>query len=125
MNYETLNYELIKSIPELEKAAKKEFDRWKEGEEEEPPQHVFFGYVLNPFLLEKLTTMENPDLLNRVFEFLETMALSGDEDVVGVLTATVLERIGDDKMLLERARPLMGENTLRMSHEVERSWGRE
>jgi hypothetical protein len=93
--------------------------------EEETLQHVFFGDVLNKFLIKELDTMKKESLLERIFRFLEAMATCEDEDVRGVLTATVLERLGDDKEILKHARSLMGKETLRFSHEVEKSWGRE
>lgn len=86
---------------------------------------VFFGDVLNPFLLEELSTMRNRELLQRIFNFLESMAVSGDKEVGWVLTASILERLGDDKIILERARSLMEPETLKLSHEVEKSWSRE
>jgi hypothetical protein len=53
------------------------------------------------------------------------MALSPDEQVTDLLGAGILERIGDDKELLKRARSLMGKKTLEGSHIVEKGWGRE
>ncbi|MFC2063104.1 hypothetical protein ACFLS8_04090 [Chloroflexota bacterium] len=69
--------------------------------------------------------MKNENLLKRVFSFLELMAISKYWDVRDVLSATILENLGDDRAVLIRARPLMGNKTLKLSHQVERFWGRE
>jgi hypothetical protein len=123
MRYETLIKELTNSFPEMKELINEELER--EASFNEPLPHVFFGYVFNPFILEELASMRNKELLKRMFKFLELMAISKDKDVKGVLTATILERLGDDKNILERARKLMGKETSKLSHQVERSWGRE
>jgi hypothetical protein len=122
MIYRTLVIKLIKTFPELEDLYKKEMD-WSGTID--PLPHIIFGDVLNPFIKKQIIKMENLELLNRIFHFLEQMANSEDEDVQGVLTATVLEWLGDDKVILEKARKLMGKETLRLSHEVEKMLGRE
>ena len=119
MKYETLIMEFVKSFPELKERSDSEFERWQG---DEPPVHVFFGYVLNPFLLEQLTALDNPKLLHRIFEFLELMAESNDENVRDVLIATVLERLGDDKKILESAKIFMKSKTREMSDKVEKFW---
>jgi hypothetical protein len=123
MNIDTLITDFIIQFPELEVAAKKELKRW-EGEEE-VPHDVFFGYILNPFLEKELVSGKNKSFLQRIFSFLEVIALSQDERVRWVLSTTILEKLGDDKKILQKARSLMGSNTLRMSHEVEKYLGRE
>jgi len=124
MNYKTLIDEFMNDFPELIELAEKK-PWWKENEEHEPLVHIFAGDIFNPYLIEQLSVGQNEDLLNRIFEFLELMAISEDTFVKEVLTDTILERLGDDKQILEKARAFMRSNTLRMSHEVERFLGRE
>jgi hypothetical protein len=124
MNYKTLIDEFINNFPDLTKLA--EEDTWWKGDEEyEPNVYVFVGSIFNRYLIEQLSILQNEDLLNRIFDFLESMAVSEDASVREVLTDGILEVLGDDKQILERARAFMKSNTLRMSHEVEKSWGRE
>jgi hypothetical protein len=125
MKYDNIIKEFIASFPEIERLSNQEILKWKDEESPEPPAHVFFGNVLNLFLVEELKIMKNNSLLERIFHFLELMATSGNEDVRGILTATVLEYLGDDKEILTKARSLMGKETLKLSHEVEKTWGRE
>ena len=122
MKYDELVSELLDSVPELNKRFINEMD-WTSTSKSLP--HIVFGDVLNPFLLEELSNTNNIKLLNRIFIFLETMALSEDKNIRDVLTDTVLERLGDDKEILKKARVLMGNETLKLSHDVEKHLGRE
>jgi hypothetical protein len=121
MNYEMLNDMLIQNVPELKQAYLKELEWW---DGEQPGAHNIFGDVLNPYLIERLDQMDDEKVLKRVFNFLESMALSEDEKVKEVLTCTVLERLGDDTKILERAEAFMGENTKKLSQDVEKGLGR-
>jgi len=122
MKQTELTRRLLNAIPELTDAYKELLAWWGGGEE--PGQHVIFGDVLNPFLLGLLESMSNEELLIRVFNLLDTMAIDEDIRVKEVVVVTVLERLGDDKVLLERARLYMKPNTRKLSDEVEKFWGR-
>ncbi|MBT3362768.1 MAG: hypothetical protein HN929_13345 [Chloroflexi bacterium] len=122
MKYENLNIELIKRFPELADAAKKVF-AWMQGEK--PGPHIFYGDFLNPLLIEELSTLNNPEFIDKIFEFLEEMALSDDVEIQNVVIVTVLEQLGDDKNILNRARTFMRGRTTQFSHEIEKLWGRE
>jgi hypothetical protein len=123
MRYETLVKELVNSFPELDESVKKELEDPVYHNEILP--HILFGHVFRHFIVKELSSMKDKKLLERIFKFLETMAISEDKEVKGVLTASILEYLGDDKNILDRARLLMGNETIRLSHEVEKSWGRE
>jgi hypothetical protein len=122
MNYDNLIQCFLETFPEFKEVATKESKWW---DEEIPLVHIFFIYVLNPYLEKEFKNTENPVLLEKIFRFLEKMAISDDEGVQEVLGVTILERLGDDKKILEMAREKMGPNTLKMSHEIEKGWGRE
>lgn len=116
---------LIEKIPEL----KEEYEEnvsgfWKGESVENIGLHNIFGDVLDPFLIEALENKGNDELLTRIFSFLEEMAISPDPHIREVLAVTVLERVGDDKALLKRARKFMKEETRKASDEVEKGWGR-
>jgi hypothetical protein len=125
MKYNDIIDEFINCFPEFEQKSKQEIQKWKKEDPPEPPAHVFFAYVLNKQLVEELRSMKNISLLYRIFDFMELMATSGDEDVRGILNATILEYLGDDPKILKKARSLMGTATLKFSEEVEKMWGRE
>ncbi|MEW6141996.1 MAG: hypothetical protein AB1597_02420 [Chloroflexota bacterium] len=124
MTYKDLVDNLIKAVPEIADAYNK-YLKWSGRTRDDPLPHVVFGDVLlQRFLLEELSTMKNTELLNRIFDFFELMAVSDDKDVRDVLSDTVLERIGDDKRILENARSLMRRNTRELSDKAERFLGR-
>jgi hypothetical protein len=125
MNYKTLIDEFMGNFPDVKKSAEQDTYWMADEEYEEPLVHVFVGDHFNPYLIEQLSVLKDEDLLNRIFEFLESMAISEDTSVREVLTTTILEQLGDDKQILERARAFMRSNTLKMSHEIERFLGRE
>jgi hypothetical protein len=125
LTHENLIPSFLADFPQFREMAEKEKKWWWNKDNDGPMSHIFFGNILNPFLVKQLSTFKNKRLLYRIFNFLELMANSKDEDVVGVLYATILEYLGDDKKILKRARFLMGEKSLELSHKVERGWGRE
>ena len=78
-----------------------------------------------PCILERLAYEEqNKDLLDRTFAFFEKMACASEE-VRELLLYAVLEKLGDDKAVLAKARLLMGAKTLEYSRQVEAFLGRE
>lgn len=90
---------------------------------EEVLNHVFFG-ELNDYLIELLRKDIETELLIRLFEFYESMELKGDTLVQEVLSCSVLERLGDEKEILEIAYKYMGKETRIASDNIERTWGR-
>jgi hypothetical protein len=122
MEYKNLISLFINNFPELNIESMKEVESWGD---EEIPVHVFFGNILIPFLEQSLVTMDKPELLQRIFIFLEKMALSDDKKVREVLSDSILEVLGDDDQQLKNARGFMKERTLEMSHNIEKALGRE
>jgi hypothetical protein len=90
-----------------------------------PPVHVFFGDVLNKYLVHELQVSYDPALLSRIFNFMNMMAKSKDQEVRAVLTDTILEYLGDDKDVLKIARSFMKPETLQLSFQIELHLGRE
>lgn len=113
--------ELVKQIPEIKNLLLEELNWWRG---EEPGLHNIFGNVLNPFLVELLAKEGEEELKVRIFGFLEQMAISPDEYVENILAVTVLERLGDDKSILEEAYKYMGAQTRITSDQIEIGWGR-
>jgi hypothetical protein len=126
ITFENIIDQFLEEFPEFRQKAEEERDQWYPDPDEKPLQYAFFGIVLNPYLMEEgLVKMDNPQLLRKLFLFMEKMALSTDERINGLLGVEILEGIGDDKKLLQRARKLMGKKTLEISLAVEKSLGRE
>ena len=86
--------------------------------------HVIWSLVLVPCIIELFKEHgANKDMLIRTFDFFEEMASSGEE-VRELLLYSVLEKLGDDKDILNASIPLMGKNTLKFSEQVENFLGR-
>lgn len=89
--------------------------------------HVVYGDILVERFLIPLLACPTEDVatLRRIFDFLESVAATGDGYGSGVIKVTVCERLGNKKEELARARRYMGPETLKLSHEIEKFWGRE
>ena len=120
--YKDLTTTFLNESPEFRQAAEMD-DSWQDSDG--PLVGVFFARMLKEFFERELFERQKPDLVKRLFAFMERMALSKDEGIRGVLNTEILEYFGDDKELLIRARALMLPKTLSLSHKVEKSWGRE
>lgn len=119
LQYEQLDQELLKSIPELGPLYDKEMEWWKD---EKPGAHIIFGDLLNPFLHWLLEEGVNQALIRRIFIFLEKMANSSDVRVQEVVAVTVLEALMDKKIILEKAKEYMGQSTMRVLTDLEKFW---
>lgn len=86
--------------------------------------HVIWSLGLVPCIIEMLREHEiNKNTLLKSFDFFEQMATL-DEDVRELLLYSVLEKLGDDKEVLNTSITLMGRNTLKYSEQVENFLGR-
>jgi hypothetical protein len=112
---------VAEALPELRPRLDEVLTYWHD---EEPGLHVLVGETLNPWLVAELAVPANDETLRRAFAFVEELATT-DDALENVVCVTVCAQLGDDSALLERARPMMGERTLALSHEIERFWGRE
>jgi len=113
---------LVDAVPELRSQYEQEVKWWGE---EEPGAHNIYGDLLTPHLISLLKSDEQEDTLKRIFALLEKLANHEDVHVQEVVAFSVLEQLGGDKELLQKARRYMGPKTLQFSHEVEKSWGRQ
>ncbi|WP_222127328.1 hypothetical protein [Bacillus sp. X1(2014)] len=52
------------------------------------------------------------------------MATQGNDDVVNILCVTILERLGDDRKVLNNAGKYMGKETRILSDETEKGCGK-
>jgi hypothetical protein len=85
--------------------------------------HVFFGEC-NDYFIELIEKEKDIPKIKELFDFLELMAISEDDDVKELLSVTILERFGDSNKLLKIAFKYMGSETKKASNEIERFWGR-
>lgn len=89
---------------------------------EELLPHVYFGEC-NEFFINCINE-DKLEVLQRIFNLFEIMATQGNDDVVNILSVTILERLGDDRKVIDTARKYMGKETRKLSDETEKGWGR-
>ncbi len=119
LTYDNLISTFLDEFPEFRETAEEHRDDWQEDEEHDTLIYVFFGWLTDP-IKEQISQNKNKELLKRLFQFFERMANSR-EIVKTVLGVEILESFAGYKEILENARKYMGENTLKMSYEIE-SW---
>lgn len=113
---------LLEIIPEVHPLYDKLLERWED--EEKPGLHIIFGDILTPYIIDLLEQDNKSERLKRIFDFLEEMAVSNDNYVKEVLAFSVLEHLGDNPIILKKAKMYMGYETKKSSDEVEEFWGR-
>lgn len=118
MNRELLIKEFLKCFPEYLNL----YNEHLEDYDGDFLAHVFFGDILNPKLLELLEDNQDIKEIEKIFSFLDRMAIEGDLDVQEVLTVTILERLGGDQDLLKKGYFYMGKATRKCSDEIEEFW---
>jgi 2-hydroxy-3-keto-5-methylthiopentenyl-1-phosphate phosphatase len=97
LNKENIIQKTLESILETQPLFKKELE-WCD----EITPHIFFGDVLDPYIIKLLNKNVNQNELKAIFDFFEQMASSNDLYVQQVLATTVLERLGDDDLVLKK-----------------------
>jgi len=95
LEYERLPVESVSLIPELRVPFEAE-RRWWSGEP--PPPHVFFGDVFSTFLVGELQRGNRPELLKRLFGFVEDMANHPDARVQELVQQSVLANLCNEHL---------------------------
>lgn len=82
--------------------------------------HVVFGMVIVPYILYIVQNNKTLEI-NKVFSFLENMAICEDIKIKEVLDFTVLEQLVDERQdVLGQCKQYMKKNTLEHCEEVEK-----
>lgn len=117
LKYDTLMSRLVEVVPELKARIVEEVERWGD---EQPGVYIIFEDILVPFIFEMLRSQDKSDILHRIFDFLEQMALHPDEDIRNVVEVGVCESMSGrwDKGILAQAREYMGPATGYLSHRI-------
>lgn len=110
---------MLEAIPEVMPLYKEELSWW-----DEILPHIVFGDVLNRYVINLLIVNKEISIIKRIFNFYEEMALSSDLYIRQILTTTVLERLGDEKKILNTAKKYMGLQTIECLKETNKALGR-
>lgn len=82
--------------------------------------HIMFGMIIVPYILYIIHNKKTPEI-NKIFSFLEEMAMCENIKVNEVLDFTILEQLVDEGHdTLEQCKQYMGINTLKHCEEVEK-----
>ena len=120
LTYSDLSKRLLEAVPELRIPYEQQL---KISSGEDPGPHIVFGDVLAPYLVFLLESGQREDIVRRIFEFLEELAVHPDIHVQEVIAQAVVERLAEDKALLSAARKYIGPRTLQFVQEAGDFWG--
>jgi len=119
LNYNNVDEELLKILPELRPLYDRELESWKG---QKPGQYIIFEDLLRSYILPLLDSRENDEVMRRIFGFFESMAESEDIQVVNLLQVGELEFLITRSPLLSMAWRYMGEKTKALTRETAKIW---
>ncbi|MGB8452337.1 MAG: resolvase [Anaerocolumna sp.] len=85
---------------------------------------VIIEDVFMPKVLKLLVEETNTDLIKRIFNYFEEVSHCDDEHLLNIFSVTVLEVLGNDKVILKIAQKYMGPKTIQLQVEADKSLGR-
>jgi hypothetical protein len=85
---------------------------------------VIIEDVFMPKVIELLSKNENTKLLHDIFIYFEEVSNCEDEYLINIFSITVLEILGNDKVILKTAQEYMGPKTKQLQNEADRNLGR-
>jgi len=80
--------------------------------------------IFMPKIISLLCEDQNISLLNEIFEYFEEVLKSDNAYLVNIMKITILEVLGNDKVILAKAQKYMGAKTKEMQIEADRGIGR-
>lgn len=80
--------------------------------------------IYMPLIADELQAEENPLLLHALFRLLENACAGENQELHDILSSTVLEALGNDPSILQKAQNYMGTVTKQMQIEADRRLGR-
>jgi hypothetical protein len=119
LSYDDLSSKLIEEFPELRARYEDELKWW---DSEKPGQHIVYGDIFTPFLVELLESGKDHERLERAFALIEALISSEDVRVQEVAVVTVLEYLQGKPNLLKLAEPYLGTLASRAVRDLARFW---
>ena len=119
LRYDDLSSKLIEEFPELRARYEDEIKWWGS---ERPGQHIVYGDIFTPFLLELLQSGKDRHRLERAFALIEALLSSEDVKVQEVAVVTVLEYLQGKQNLLKVAEPFLGSLASSAVRDLEQFW---
>ena len=63
---------------------------------------MFFGDLINVHLVELLTNEVDISRIEKIFNFINKMYMTGEDDIKNVVLVTIFEYLGDDSLILKK-----------------------
>lgn len=86
--------------------------------------HVFFGDIINKQLFELLKYDRDGERAAALLNFIDDFYLQGDDDCKNIAIVTILEYLGDDRGVLEKAFKYINKELVEEAIINEKAWGR-
>ena len=80
--------------------------------------------IYMPLITAELRTEDHPQLLHALFRLLENACSDKNQELRDILSSTILEALGNDHFILQKAQNYMGTVTKQMQIEADRHLGR-
>jgi len=80
--------------------------------------------IFMPPILKLLSENKEQQLLESIFKYFEEIVNSDDSHLINVFSITVLEILGNDKVILETAKQYMGTKTIVLQIKADEELGR-
>lgn len=80
--------------------------------------------IFMPIILNLLSENMEQQLLENIFRYFEDIVNSDDSHLINVLSITVLEMLGNDRVILKKAKHYMGPKTSVIQIKVDEELGR-
>jgi len=80
--------------------------------------------IFMPQIIKLLSENKNIKLLENIFKYFEEISNCKDAHLINIFSITVLEILGNDRVILETAQRFMGSKTTQLQREVDRGLGR-
>lgn len=111
--------QMLEFFPSTRAAYNEHIEKYGEVRETVVIEDIFMPEVIR--LLDK---DEEAWLLEQIFDYFEKVSNSGNSILINIFSVTVLENLGNDKVILDNARKYMGPKTTELQIEADRSLGR-
>lgn len=81
--------------------------------------------IIMPEVIELLKKDKDEEKLKEIFDYFENICVNSEEYLNNVFSITVLEILGNDKTILEKAKKYMGSITTELQREADIAIGRQ
>lgn len=111
---------MIVYFPTIEKELKKHIEEFGERLDT-----IVIEEIIMPEVIELLKKDEDEEKIKEIFDYFEKVCINSEEYLNNVFSITALEILGNDKIILEKAKKYMGPITTKLQKEADIAIGRQ